>query len=433
MRYSAISLSKILVNRANDRHGELADESLAMNWLLTNRSIHMRKLAKDICETGEVYEPPLVSDRNGHFVVFDGNRRMTALKLIAAPDRAPNQEWREYFGRLKDNFHGDIPNEIECQIEEDKDRLDEILFRRHTGQQGGIGQSQWDATAKSNFVNRTGKKTKINVAEEIEVFLKKDGFELAEKIPRSNLNRLLSAEHFRNRVGVTVQNNKLKFTHRKDSVLNALERIAEDLISKNVTLDDLWNNETKTRYLNKLDKNHILPRSEDLLEIASEPELEEESDDTATRRRRKRTTLIRNFDFKLIENHENRRLIDIFHELQTKLKFGQHDNAISVMFRVLLELSIDLYIERENVAAAHPNDKLAKKFSKVATHMEANAIIDKKYAQQIGRFVNSEPLVSTNTLHGYVHSKEAFPVESHLKGMWDTLEKFIVSCIKKST
>src|SRR6185437_7031776 len=80
MSYRSIPLSDLLVNRANDRHGELADESAAIAWLFNNREQHMKNLAKDLVETGEMFKPPLVSPERDKFIVFDGNRRVTCLK-----------------------------------------------------------------------------------------------------------------------------------------------------------------------------------------------------------------------------------------------------------------------------------------------------------------------------------------------------------------
>ena len=157
MKYEDLKLDQLSVNRANDRHGELVDEDAAIEWLLTHRANHMRNLAKDIVSAGEIYEPPLVRKEGDVFVVYDGNRRTTALKLLAKPQRAMSADWARFFRTLRDQWDGDFPTSVTCQIEQDRERLDEILYRRHTGQQSGVGQSQWDAPAKTNFERRTGK------------------------------------------------------------------------------------------------------------------------------------------------------------------------------------------------------------------------------------------------------------------------------------
>ncbi|MEO1642681.1 MAG: hypothetical protein AAFR74_05040 [Pseudomonadota bacterium] len=112
------------------------------------------------------------------------------------------------------------------------------------------------------------------------------------------------------------------------------------------------------------------------------------------------------------------------------MKFEDHDNAIAVLLRVLLEISIDIYITERSLSNVHQNDKLKLKFRKSIEHMVSAKSIDKKYAENLKRFESSEVLFSTNTLHAYIHSSDFFPSDQHLKTMWDNLEKFVVTCLK---
>jgi hypothetical protein len=230
MAHQPIPLDSLLVNRANDRHGELENETAAIAWLFNKGEAHMRNLARDISQQCQVYDAPLVFKQGDAFVVFDGNRRVTCLKLLQNPRRAPTIELQEYFEELQTACAGKLPPDLECQIEMDRDRIDDILFRRHTGSQGGVGQSNWDDRMKSNFVNRTGKGGGINIADEVEKQLENSPqFKIKKKIPWSTMNRLLSAEAFRNRVGFSYTKGKFEFTHQAPVVLAALHRIADDL------------------------------------------------------------------------------------------------------------------------------------------------------------------------------------------------------------
>ncbi|MBC8288405.1 MAG: hypothetical protein H8E42_13110 [Nitrospinae bacterium] len=440
MKIQNIELSLLTVNRANDRHGELIDEDAAIDWLLKHRTLHMRNLAKDIVDSGEIYEPPLVHKEGDRFIVYDGNRRTAALKLLGQPQLSPSKDWLDFFTSLRAEWDGKFPSKIACQVENDRERLDEILYRRHTGQQRGVGQSQWDAEAKSYFEKRTGKRTKINVAEEIEKILHgAKRLTPEQRIPRSNLNRLLSAEQFRNRAGVAVDGNKLKFTHEESKVIDALARIALDLISRKKTLDDIWDNNAKRKYLNELDQEDILPKATDALSVivdAKSSVMPTPSDpgqptpNSPSPEPEKRRHLIRNLDFGLEQTHRNRRALDIFTELQHHLKFDEHDNAIAVLFRVLLELSLETYIEAERIPDIQKGDKLSNKYRKVLAHMLSKSLIDKKYHDSLKKFEKNDPLFSANTLHSYVHNADFFPSDHHLKSMWDTLEKFVVACLK---
>jgi hypothetical protein len=116
-----IPITSLLVNRANDRHGELENETAAIAWLFSEREAHMRNLAKDIVKEGKIYELPLVAPEGDKYVVFDGNRRITCLKLLAEPRRAPTSELQDFFAELRSKWSGQFPKTIHCQVETDRD------------------------------------------------------------------------------------------------------------------------------------------------------------------------------------------------------------------------------------------------------------------------------------------------------------------------
>jgi hypothetical protein len=260
-----------------------------------------------------------------------------------------------------------------------------------------------------------------------------------KRLPRSNLNRLLSAEGFRNRVGISVAKNHVEFTHKEFVVLSALARIADDLIAKQLVLENIWSNTGKRTYLDKLEKEGALPTAADALSQgkdfkSSKLSSKKPDDKTAAAlpapNPETRHTLIRNIDYGLVPQVHIQRAVDIWNELQHRLKFGEHDNAIAVLFRVLLEFAIDNYVDRKSLATAHSNDKLAKRFRKVLDDMEVNTPLDKKYLHNLKKFEHQEVLLSANTLNAYIHHKSFFPSDHHLKSMWDSLADFVVACLK---
>lgn len=400
----------------------------------------MRNLAKDLVEEGGIYEPPLVHAHDGAFVVYDGNRRVTCLKMLNSPQHAPSEDWRDFFLKIRKEWTGEFSLTIPCQVEEDRDRIDEILYRRHTGGQSGVGQSQWDAEAKSHFVKRTGKKSQVNVAEEIDQKLKEANYlKENDKLPRSNLSRLLSAEGFRNRVGISVRKNHVEFTHHEAKVLSALARISQDLISKKIVLDDIWSNQDKKYYLDALEKEGVLPTAEHALNQntnfktsgpVTKPGHTKLGPGPVVLIKARRTLIREDIDYALAPELQTRRIMDIWNELQYRLKFDDHGNAIAVLFRVLLELCVEEYIRRKQISSVSSNEKLAKKFRVVLDHLLADGAIDKKYHEELQKFEHAEPILSANTMHKYVHSKNFFPSDHHLRAMWDTLSIFVLQCLK---
>jgi hypothetical protein len=432
MSYRNLPLDQLVINRANDRHGELENETAAIAWLFNNFELHMCNLAKDIVETGQLFEPPLVSPGAEKFFVFDGNRRVTCLKLLDQPRRAPTVELQEFFSKQRSKWRGNFLQAINCQVELDRDRIDDILFRRHTGTQGGIGQTTWDDRMKSNFINRTGMGGSFNVADEIEKRLSVAGMLPRKKIPRSTLNRLLSSEAFRNRVGFTVNKGKFELTHDEPMVLRALRRITDDLANGYVTLNDVWDVDGKRTYLDSLETEELLPTAAHSLMAKEQQVSSAPAAATPTRcatRPNKRITLIPNIVFSIAWSGRLQRHHAIWDELQFHLNLSDHPNAISVLFRVLLELAVENYIQQTKLRTINLNDSLAKRVLRVAEDLHKNGKIDQKYFELLEKFPQKDALLSADTLNRYVHSPNFAPSPDHLTALWDWMADFVVHCL----
>ena len=428
-----LALIALVVNRANDRHGELENETAAMAWLFNERETHMRNLTKDIVEQGEIYEYPLVSPDKSKFIVFDGNRRVTCLKLLDDPRRAPTTELQAFFRDQKALWKGTFPKEIQCQVETDRERIDEILFRRHTGSQSGVGQSTWDDRMKATFVTRTGKGGGPSVADEIEKRLAKANLlPSRRKIPRSTLNRLLSAEPFRHRVGISMKGGCFQFTHDETKSLAALARIAKDMAERDLVLGDIWDIDGKQSYLDQLEREGVLPDRTGTTTTTAPAKPAEKTakvKPSAKPTPTIRTTLIPQKDFDLSWPGRLQRHHRIWEELQFHLDLRTHPNAISVLMRVLIELALENYITQAKVTV-HENDKLATRLEKAGMHLQVAKKIDPKQVEVLKKFKQGDKLVSADTLNKYVHSTNFAPSPEHLMSIWDSLADVVVEMLR---
>ncbi len=437
MSYKSIPLDKLLVNRENDRHGELENETTAIAWLFSNFLSQMKKLARDVVQAGQIYEPPLVYPDGSNFIVYDGNRRTTCLKLLANPRRAPNSELQKFFADLRGQWRGSFPTRITCRVEPDRDEIDEILFRRHTGSQGGVGQSNWDDRMKTTFVNRTGKGGKLNVADEIEERLKAASqLPKGKRIPRSNLNRLLSAEAFRNRVGISTAKGRFQFIRKEDVSLRALARIADDLAHRRITLDDVWDVDRKSEYLDKLESEGLLPTAADAIEKSAKgggksSKAGSGKPQQKAQKPEKRTTLIPQVEYGIAWAGRLQRHRAIWEELQFKLELDEHPNAIAVLCRVLLELTVDNYIKQSKLTTAAESDALLKKLICAAERLYSDGKINKRYVEVVRKARTMDAIVSVDTLNKYVHSSSLAPAADHLTTLWDAFAELVVHCLNE--
>lgn len=91
--YKNVKLSNLIVYSENPRHKRATSEYEAMKLLWKNKrnSEKMMNLAKDIAANGlspvETLAVVPANDKNGKYLVYDGNRRVTALKVLLDPSK----------------------------------------------------------------------------------------------------------------------------------------------------------------------------------------------------------------------------------------------------------------------------------------------------------------------------------------------------------
>lgn len=428
MAFQNILISQLMVNPSNDRHGELRDESAAIDELFRLHEPRMKNLANDIVAQGRILDPPLVMLHDEQYVVFDGNRRVTCMKLLRDPSMAPNDELTQFFRDLRESWTGRFPNRISCQLEEDRDVIDDILSRRHTGSQAGIGQISWDDRAKHNFVERTGRGGQINVGAAVEEFLRDNDRLPAERIPWSTLTRLLSSEQFRGRVGISTAGRRFRLTHDHDAVVNVLERIADDLANGHLTLGHLWNNEGKRRYLDQLEAEGILPTEQH--RIANEEGTNQVGPAPARpgrppRRQPPSRTLIPQGTATPQWTADQQRVARIWEEL-CRLPLQTYPNAAAALLRMLLEHSVEGYMIEHGL---DERPDLSRRVGAVARSLRDRDLIDAQYLDELDRIRRNDQLISVASMQRLLHSPDFAPMDNEFRAYWNRLGRFIIAAL----
>lgn len=126
----------------------------------------------------------------------------------------------------------------------------------------------------------------------------------------------------------------------------------------------------------------------------------------------------------------NAKLAEIFEELKT-LRLEKHRHAISVVFRVFLELSVDLYLLDKNIPFETVNEK-GNKFPKNLDTKVRDAVdhmVSVGVHRQDIRGVSTMSSDRTNPLHtdflhAYVHNANFSARENDLRTAWDNARPF---------
>ncbi|WP_242437552.1 hypothetical protein [Proteus mirabilis] len=101
-----IKVNKLLLDTNNSRFPDLADNQRdAISKMLENQGDKISNLAKDIAIRGlDPSENILVHESEeepGFYIVDEGNRRVTALKLLLSPELAPNEKIKKPLKKYK--------------------------------------------------------------------------------------------------------------------------------------------------------------------------------------------------------------------------------------------------------------------------------------------------------------------------------------------
>ena len=146
---------------------------------------------------------------------------------------------------------------------------------------------------------------------------------------------------------------------------------------------------------------------------------------------RKRTTLIPPVDYGIVWPGRLQRQHAIWDELQHRLQLEVHPNAIAVLCRVLIELSVDNYIKQANLTTVAENDALVKKLVTCAENLHTKGKIDKRYLAVVRKARTMDAIISVDTLNKYVHSSSLVPAADHLTAIWDCFSELVVHCLNE--
>lgn len=274
MEHKRVRPSQVRLDKQNPRLPEgVSSQHEAINRLLDEGYSSMLNLARDLVQKGESNptELPILMREEGKYIALEGNRRFAALKLLASPDMADNEEHRRAFRRLAGK--GDAPDFLMCAIASSRDEARPWISLRHTGANAGVGVRNWNPQqiaifgARSDSTVDSGTTRSITIADELEEAYARD-IDLVELIKRVRSKKLTNIGRFfagdmMGRLRISVKPSRS--LRSKDQVLWS-KRTAEELHEffswafsyiENNSVDAYKNPEIRHSLLDK--NSHLLP------------------------------------------------------------------------------------------------------------------------------------------------------------------------------
>jgi hypothetical protein len=247
-------------------------------------------------------------------------------------------------------------------------------------------------------------------------------------VPATTLERIVKTPVVRSKLGIEVQKGTLALLADEKVVAKALMHVVKDLLSGKTRVGDVYTSAQREKYARNLPADVIVTptiTSGQGTAAVGTPGTTKRGRAAKGRRQRKRDRLI---PTDCVLNITVRRIRDIEVELR-RLSLEDHTNAVSVLFRVFLELSVDEYITNNPQTGVNIDTKLRVKVEKVANDLETKKKIDKQQARAIRSANMDQSFLApgVNTMNDYIHNVHIFPAPSDLRAHWNSLQPFIAA------
>ncbi len=254
-----VKLKELIVNPDNYRFDPVADEEQALATMMETLGSEVANLARDIATNGlNPLRTPLAVFKDGHYVVMDGNRRTTALKLLDNPDLIKEAySFKQVFKSLKAAGYK-APEEVEFVVfnEADLDEADRWVYIEHNGQIKGVGTVSWGAKEKERFRARHNDSAG-NKALQLTEYLDTKRID-TEGVDHSTLDRLLSDPDVRAKLGVDYVKGTLSIGD-EESALPNIEKIISAMKAKDFRVRDVYSKDDRKDWMATLFPKPTVP------------------------------------------------------------------------------------------------------------------------------------------------------------------------------
>lgn len=487
-----IKINKLLLDVNNPRFPDSADNQRdAISKMLDIQSDKIINLAEDIINNGLdpsenilVYES---EDEQGFYVVAEGNRRITALKLLSSPELAPNEKLRKIFDKMQHTLKSEINSVDNCVIFDD-DSYEHWVNMKHTGQNAGIGRVDWTAPEKARHMARSGKLSfGHQLLESVQInFNHDDNIKFRKHLKISNINRLLDDPDVRKKMDIDVNKSYLycyqphsRFLEQINKILTAMIEIddggkriftvnrirskadranfiaeldIEPSIEKllkpwriidnnNKDESDTTNSNTNINNTSKKDNNSETTNSpakstKDTSTVNYRPDDNSHLTINEPKLKNKNTRSPKCDRNNLIPSNiklnfgSQRKCSRIFTELKGHLTFDRSPVSISIMLRIFIDLSVTVFSEENKLIHKYKQNNngrepgLHDKIVLCADFLQKNGKLT-GYESKAVMAASNQVTKSNGSLQQYVHNPSLLPTKEAVNTEWDNFERLL--------
>ncbi|MBI6856099.1 hypothetical protein YA0002_25380 [Pseudomonas cichorii] len=463
-----IHISEILMDEENPRHDKINGQREILNWHVKHLGSKLILLMRSLAQNGQSdIDKVLVTPVRGAadlYVVKEGNRRVAALKLLNDPSLCDDQLFKRRIESVSTSDQ--LSFDIECVNIKDQRRVAWLMGLRHLGEQGGVGTSKWGAVEKDRHAQDVSGENRywrslyfIDYAKRHDLITDQQAARLGERI--TSLDRLISNKDFKSTLGVVYKDRSILLTISEDIHRILLGIVLEQVSLPDFKVSDVYNSDDKFDFLNKAveqakieqeksgqrtaieetprkDKSHgvheasaavsINTDANKAISIVSADEknkLIEKQRPVKTRKdpdpSKRDKLFVGSISIPSVESKCSR----LYNQIDS-LKLSEHGLVVACAARSLVDISMQIYIEKFSLASAERKNRfgqipLQDMIKICAEHLFSNEYISKDLKNSImsGEVSNPNSFASPQALHSFLHGRYQNSMES-LKAAWES-------------
>jgi len=455
--FDTFKLSELRLDERNYRTGPVSSQREAILAIIADQKQKLVNLAKDILEMGGISpgEPLWVyrdTSASGTYIVVEGNRRVTALKLMENPALADGTTVERDFRALAPRFAAHPIREVTATVFSTYDAAAPWRRRRHLSPGSGVGLEGWKTLAKARADRDHGDKARrvLSVVE----YLQDDSeewqqIEMALDPKWTTVERVLNAEPMKTELGINIdtKTGQVSFENGNEAAGRKLLRaILGTMATTGFEFAEIEKAGHREAFLDRFSGMSVKATPPPRTPLGARPRLNlpqlgaSSSPPSATPKPKqkadigKRQTLAPTTSARSFVVH-GARLNGIYSECR-KLKVLKNENAAALLLRVFIELSTEALLSEKKVTIPHKYGKAGKTnwddigIPLVAKVQIALDMLDPNKAKEfqavrLGLDENSHGVASINILHGYFHNRKLTPEASNVMKAWDIWEPYL--------
>jgi hypothetical protein len=433
-----LKIEDLVLDHDNPRITHAEGQQEALQKIIKDQKTKLVKLAQSIAEKGlnpmDRFLVLRVHQKPERFIALEGNRRTAVFKLLTNPavmsglDMPPPM--RAILERLAKDFKKSRVEPIAGYEMPSRQDGDYWLELRHKGELGGAGIVDWTSSQSQRF------RTRSPAIQALDMVTERGGLsgdlrdKIADKFPITTLQRFVEDKDVRSKLGLDVKKGKLVTTLPAKEALKPLRRIVTDLASKKKQVGDFMKSQQMLDYISGFDRSSAPDLSKATKEARAVDEIPivefGRPSKTAARRKpdpsQRKQVVPKTCQLNVTDN----RISEIYRELRTVLQLDDARNAIAVLMRVFLELSVDHFLESNKVPLSFPRSgggerfkKLDQKVAEVVEILVKVGVPKANFAAVIRSLSDKNSPLNSDLLHAYVHDRYSTPSPHQLTAAWD--------------